>query len=157
MSHPVKQGLVQTLGVYFDTLLVCTITAFIVLLGPAVSYGKDDVQGVSLTQSALADSLGDWSAHAITAILFFLAFSSVIGNYYLAQTNLEYLTESKSALNVFRIVVIGFVIFGAFGSVPLVWALGDTMAGLLAIFNICLLYTSPSPRDRQKSRMPSSA
>lgn len=136
VSHPVKQGLVQTLGVYFDTLLVCTITAFIVLLGPAVSYGKDDVQGVSLTQSALADSLGDWSAHAITAILFFLAFSSVIGNYYLAQTNLEYLTESKSALNVFRIVVIGFVIFGAFGSVPLVWALGDTMAGLLAIFNI---------------------
>ena len=136
VSHPVKQGLVQTLGVYFDTLLVCTITAFIVLLGPAVSYGTDDVQGVSLTQSALADSLGDWSAHAITAILFFLAFSSVIGNYYLAQTNLEYLTESKSALNVFRIVVIGFVIFGAFGSVPLVWALGDTMAGLLAIFNI---------------------
>ena len=136
VSHPVKQGLVQTLGVYFDTLLVCTITAFIVLLGPAVSYGMDDVQGVSLTQSALADSLGDWSAHAITAILFFLAFSSVIGNYYLAQTNLEYLTESKSALNVFRIVVIGFVIFGAFGSVPLVWALGDTMAGLLAIFNI---------------------
>ena len=96
VSHPVKQGLVQTLGVYFDTLLVCTITAFIVLLGPAVSYGMDDVQGVSLTQSALADSLGDWSAHAITAILFFLAFSSVIGNYYLAQTNLEYLTESKS-------------------------------------------------------------
>ena len=136
VSHPVKQGLVQTLGVYFDTLLVCSITAFIVLLGPAVSYGMDDVQGVSLTQSALADSLGDWSAHAITAILFFLAFSSVIGNYYLAQTNLEYLTESKSALNVFRIVVIGFVIFGAFGSVPLVWALGDTMAGLLAIFNI---------------------
>ena len=136
VSHPVKQGLVQTLGVYFDTLLVCTITAFIVLLGPAVSYGMDDVQGVSLTQSALADSLGDWSAHAITAILFFLAFSSVIGNYYLAQTNMEYLTESKSALNVFRIVVIGFVIFGAFGSVPLVWALGDTMAGLLAIFNI---------------------
>ena len=136
VSHPVKQGLVQTLGVYFDTLLVCTITAFIVLLGPAVSYGMDDVQGVSLTQSALADSLGDWSAHAVTAILFFLAFSSVIGNYYLAQTNLEYLTESKSALNVFRIVVIGFVIFGAFGSVPLVWALGDTMAGLLAIFNI---------------------
>lgn len=136
VSHPVKQGLVQTLGVYFDTLLVCTITAFIVLLGPAVSYGLDDVQGVSLTQSALADSLGDWSAHAITFILFFLAFSSVIGNYYLAQTNLEYLTESKTALTVFRLVVLGFVIFGAFGSVPLVWALGDTMAGLLAIFNI---------------------
>ncbi|WP_066526137.1 alanine/glycine:cation symporter family protein [Corynebacterium bouchesdurhonense] len=139
VSHPVKQGLVQTLGVYFDTLIVCTITAFIVLLGPAVNYGADDVQGVSLTQSALADSVGAWGAHAITFILFFLAFSSVIGNYYLAQTNLEYLTDSKTAMTVFRVVVIGFVIFGAFGSVPLVWALGDTMAGLLAIFNIAAI------------------
>ena len=136
VSHPVKQGLVQTLGVYFDTLLVCSITAFVVLLGPAVSYGRDDIQGASLTQSALADSIGAWGAHAITFILFFLAFSSVIGNYYLAQANLEYLTESKSALTIFRVAVIGFVIFGAFGSVPLVWALGDTMAGLLALFNI---------------------
>ena len=136
VSHPVKQGLVQTLGVYFDTLLVCSITAFVVLLGPAVSYGRDDIQGASLTQSALADSIGAWGAHAITFILFFLAFSSVIGNYYLAQANLQYLTDSKSALTIFRVAVIGFVIFGAFGSVPLVWALGDTMAGLLALFNI---------------------
>ena len=60
----------------------------------------------------------------------------MIGNYYLAQANLQYLTDSKTAMTVFRLVVIGFVIFGAFGSVPLVWALGDTMAGLLAIFNI---------------------
>ena len=80
--------------------------------------------------------MGAWGAHAITFILFFLAFSSVIGNYYLAQANLEYLTSSKTAMTVFRLVVIGFVIFGAFGSVPLVWALGDTMAGLLALFNI---------------------
>ncbi|MEH0148087.1 alanine/glycine:cation symporter family protein [Corynebacterium sp. Q4381] len=136
VSHPVKQGLVQTLGVYFDTLVVCSITAFVVLLGPAVNYGTDDIQGAALTQAALADSIGAWAAHAITFILFFLAFSSVIGNYYLAQANLEYLTDSKTAMTVFRVAVIGFVIFGAFGSVPLVWALGDTMAGLLAIFNI---------------------
>ncbi|AWB84269.1 alanine/glycine:cation symporter family protein [Corynebacterium liangguodongii] len=136
VSHPVKQGLVQTLGVYFDTLLVCSITAFIVLLGPAVTYGKDDIQGATLTQTALADSVGAWGAHAVTFILFFLAFSSVIGNYYLAQANLEYLTTSKTAMLVFRLAVIGFVIFGAFGSVPLVWALGDTMAGALAILNI---------------------
>lgn len=139
VSHPVKQGLVQTLGVYFDTLVVCSITAFIVLLGPAVNYGTDDIQGAALTQAALADSIGAWGAHAVTFILFFLAFSSVIGNYYLAQANLEYLTDSKTALTVFRVVVIGFVIFGAFGSVPLVWALGDTMAGLLAMFNIAAI------------------
>ena len=136
VSHPVKQGLVQTLGVYFDTLVVCSITAFIVLLGPAVTYGRDDIQGAALTQSALADSVGPWGAHFITFILFFLAFSSVLGNYYLGQANIEYLTKSKAALNIYRTVVIGFVVFGCFGSVPLVWALGDTMAGLLAIMNI---------------------
>lgn len=139
VSHPVKQGLVQTLGVYFDTLVVCSITAFIVLLGPAVNYGTDDIQGAALTQAALADTLGAWGAHAVTFILFVLAFSSVIGNYYLAQANLEYLTDSRTALTVFRVVVIGFVIFGAFGSLPLVWALGDTMAGLLAMFNIAAI------------------
>lgn len=136
VSHPVKQGLVQTLGVYFDTLLVCSITAFVVLLGPEVNYGRDDIQGAALTQSALADSVGNWGQHAVTFILFFLAFSSVIGNYYLAQANVQYLTDSKAVMTGFRVIVIGFVIFGAFGSVPLVWALGDTMAGLLAIFNI---------------------
>lgn len=136
VSHPVKQGLVQTLGVYFDTLLVCSITAFIVLLGPPVTYGREDIQGAALTQSALADSVGAWGAHAVTFILFFLAFSSVIGNYYLAQANIEYLTKSKTAMTVFRLAVLGFVVFGAFGSLPLVWALGDTMAGTLAIINI---------------------
>ncbi|GAB3080749.1 alanine/glycine:cation symporter family protein [Corynebacterium aquatimens] len=139
VSHPVKQGLVQTLGVYFDTLIVCSITAFIVLLGPAVNYGKDDIQGAALTQSALADSVGSWGAHFITFILFFLAFSSVLGNYYLAQANIEYLTDNKAVMTGFRVVVIGFVIFGAFGTVPLVWALGDTMAGLLAMMNIAAI------------------
>ena len=136
VSHPVKQGLVQTLGVYFDTLLVCSITAFIVLLGPQVTYGKENIQGAALTQAALADSVGAWGAHAITFILFFLAFSSVIGNYYLAQANIEYLTKSKAVMTGFRVLVIGFVFIGAFGSLPLVWALGDTMAGSLAIINI---------------------
>ena len=136
VSHPVKQGLVQTLGVYFDTLVVCSITAFVVLLGPEINYGLDDVQGASLTQSALAATVGAWGTHFITFILFFLAFSSVIGNYYLAQANIEYLSDSKTVLNVFRCGVIVFVFFGAFGSIPLVWSLGDTMAGTMAIINI---------------------
>ena len=135
VSHPVKQGLVQTLGVYFDTLVVCSITAFIILLGPAPMYGEE-VQGATLTQSSLSDSVGTWGAHFITFILFFLAFSSVIGNYYLAQANIEYLTDSKSVLTIFRLGVIGFVIFGAFGSLPLVWALGDTMTATMVFINL---------------------
>ena len=135
VSHPVKQGLVQTLGVYFDTLVVCSITAFIILLGPAPKYGEE-VQGAALTQSSLADSVGAWGTHFITFILFFLAFSSVIGNYYLAQANVEYLTDKKSVMTLFRLGVIGFVIFGAFGSLPLVWALGDTMAATMVLINL---------------------
>ncbi|WIM66912.1 alanine/glycine:cation symporter family protein [Corynebacterium breve] len=135
VSHPVKQGLVQTLGVYFDTLVVCSITAFIILLGPTPKYGEE-IQGASLTQAALSDSVGAWGTHFLTFILFFLAFSSIIGNYYLAQANIQYLTESKTVLNLFRAVVLGFVFFGAVGSIPLVWALGDTFAALMVFINL---------------------
>ncbi|SER40130.1 alanine/glycine:cation symporter family protein [Corynebacterium cystitidis] len=135
VSHPVKQGLVQTLGVYFDTIVVCSITAFIILLGPQPMYGEE-VQGASLTQVALADSVGDWAIHFVSFILFFLAFSSIIGNYYLAQANIEYLTNSKLVMNIFRVAVIGFVFFGAVGSIPLVWALGDTFAACLVFINL---------------------
>ena len=136
VSHPVKQGLVQTLGVYFDTLLICSITAFIILLGKnEIAYGEE-VQGAALTQAALAGEVGAWGTHFVTFILFFLAFSSILGNYYLAQTNIEYLTKSNLWLNVFRVVVVAFVFFGAVGSLPLVWALGDTFAATMVFINL---------------------
>lgn len=134
VSHPVKQGLVQTLGVYFDTLLVCSVTAFIILLNNP-TYGQK-VQGASLTQQALAAEVGDWGIHFITLILFFLAFSSVIGNYYLAQANLEYFTQSTSVMTAFRVIVMLCVFGGAIGSVPLVWALGDTFAAIMVLINL---------------------
>lgn len=135
VSHPVKQGLVQTLGVYFDTLVVCSITAFIILLGSDVAFGEE-AEGVSLTQAALASEVGDWGTHFITFILFFLAFSSILGNYYLAESNLEYLTRSKVALVIFRLVVLFFVWFGAVGTLPFVFALADTGAATMVMLNI---------------------
>jgi len=135
VSHPVKQGLVQTLGVYFDTLVVCSITAFIILLGTDLEYGGE-AEGVSLTQMALSNEVGDWGTHMVTFLLFFLAFSSILGNYYLAEANVEYLTQSRTWLFLFRAVVIFFVWFGAVGSLPLVFALADTGAGTMVILNI---------------------
>ncbi|MFS0372362.1 alanine:cation symporter family protein, partial [Corynebacterium striatum] len=135
VSHPVKQGLVQTLGVYFDTLVVCSITAFIILLGPSIAYGEE-AEGVSLTQAALASEVGNWGIHFVTFILFFLAFSSILGNYYLAESNVEYLTRSKVVLNIFRLVVLFFVWFGAVGSLPFVFALADTGAATMVFLNI---------------------
>ncbi len=134
VSHPVKQGLVQTLGVYFDTLLVCSITAFIILLGnPTVGEGAS---GAALTQSALANQVGEWGIHFVTLILFFLAFSSVIGNYYLAQANIEYFTQNPVVMTGFRTIVMLCVMGGAVGSVPLVWALGDTFAAIMVCINL---------------------
>ena len=135
VSHPVKQGFVQTLGVYFDTWVVCSITAFIILLGPQPVYGEE-IQGASFTQAALASEVGAWGTHFVTFILFFLAFSSIIGNYYLAQANIQYLTNSRAWLNVFRVLVVLFVFGGAIGSISLVWALGDTFAATMVVINL---------------------
>lgn len=134
VSHPVKQGLVQTLGVYFDTILVCSITAFIILLSNP-TYGSE-AQTSSLTQTALAGEVGGWGVHFITAVLFFLAFSSVIGNYYLAQANIQYFTDSYRFLTIFRSLVVLCVVLGAVANVPLVWSMGDMFAGIMVCINI---------------------
>lgn len=136
VSHPVKQGLVQTLGVYFDTLLVCSITAFIILLGGDHKYGLDNIEGAALTQTALANEVGNWGIHIVTFIIFCLAFSSVLGNYYLAQTNLQYLTESPKILNGFRVGVLAFIIIGSVTSIPVVFALADTFAATMVVLNL---------------------
>lgn len=134
VSHPVKQGLVQTLGVYFDTILVCSITAFIILLNnPTIGV---EVKGATLTQQSLAAEVGGWGVHFVTVILFFLAFSSVIGNTYLAQTNIEYFTQSRVVLNSFRALVLGCVFLGAIASLPFVWALGDTFTAVMVVINL---------------------
>lgn len=134
VSHPVKQGLVQTLGVYFDTLVVCSITAFIILLSePAFGEG---MESAGLTQNAMATQMGDIGIHLVTFILFFLAFSSVLGNYYLAQANVEYFTKSTTAMVIFRVLVVLCVFGGAVGTVPLVWALADTFAATMVVINL---------------------
>ncbi|MEJ6019441.1 alanine/glycine:cation symporter family protein [Corynebacterium sp. H113] len=134
VSHPCKQGLIQTLGVYFDTLIVCTVTAVIILLSDP-TYGGD-VEGTSLTQSALAAQVGGWAIHAITIIIFFLAFSSIIGNYYYAEANIPFLSNNAALKNGVRILVLLCVFGGAIGSVPLVWALADVFSALMATINI---------------------
>ncbi|WP_016698784.1 alanine/glycine:cation symporter family protein [Actinoalloteichus spitiensis] len=134
VSHPVKQGLAQTFGVYFDTLVVCSITAFIILFAnPA--YGSD-LGGAELTQQALAASLGAWSVHLLTLIIFLLAFTSVMGNYYYGESNLSFLTSSPAVMLGYRIVVVGVLFLGAISSLELVWNLADVTMGVMAVINL---------------------
>lgn len=103
VSHPVKQGLIQTLGVYFDTIIVCSITAFIILLNNP-SFGGG-VESASLTQDSVAAAVGHWGVHLVTVIIFFLAFSSVIGNYYYGESNIEFFTRSPKVMVAYRLLV----------------------------------------------------
>ncbi|MEE2032648.1 alanine/glycine:cation symporter family protein [Rhodococcus chondri] len=137
VSHPVKQGLVQSLGVYFDTWLVCSITAFIILLSEP-EFGSG-LEGAALTQNALALQLGDWTVHFLAVLISFLAFTSVIGNYYYSESNIEFLTGSRRALPYLRSLVVLCVFLGAIGSVPLVWALADLSMGVMATVNLIAL------------------
>ena len=93
VSHPVKQGLVQALGVFVDTFLVCTSTAFIVLCSGL--YKGTNLQGIELTQSALSSQIGPWASTFLAIIIFLFAFSSLLGNYYYGETNIAFIKKAK--------------------------------------------------------------
>lgn len=134
VSHPVKQGLIQTLGVFIDTIIVCTSTAAIVLLSDA--YLQSEAASVNLTQVSLVDSLGNWASTFLAIAIFMFAYSSVIGNYYYGETNIGFIKESKTMLLIFRVLVVGFVMFGSVAKVQLVWDLADLFMALMAIINL---------------------
>lgn len=134
VSHPVKQGLIQTLGVFIDTLLVCTSTAAIVLLSDA--YLQSDAASVNLTQASLVGNLGEWAGIFLAIAVFLFAYSTVIGNYYYGETNIEFIKESKTILLVFRILVVAFVMFGSVAKVQVVWDLADLFMAIMAIINL---------------------
>ncbi len=134
VSHPVKQGLIQTLGVFIDTLLVCTATAAIVLLSDA--YLQSNAVSVNLTQASLVGNLGDWAGSFLAITIFMFAFSTVIGNYYYGESNIGFIKESKNGLFVFRILAVLFVMFGSVAKVQVVWDLADLFMAIMAIINL---------------------
>jgi len=133
-SHPVKQGLMQALGVLVDTLLICSSTAFIILLSDA--YKQPELDGILLTQAALSEHIGSWASGALAIMVFLFAFSTLIGNYYYGETNIEFLNSKKSVLRLYRYSVLAMVVFGAVAKVQLVWNLADLFMGLMVIVNL---------------------
>ncbi|MFP7300046.1 alanine/glycine:cation symporter family protein [Neobacillus niacini] len=134
VSHPVKQGLVQSLSVFVDTLVICSSTAFIILLSGL--YTSEEANGIVLTQNALEGSLGSWAGTFLAFIVFLFAFSSIVGNYYYAESNIEFIKNNKVFLNIFRALVVGMVAFGAIAELSFVWNLADLFMALMAIINL---------------------
>ncbi|HYQ74628.1 alanine/glycine:cation symporter family protein [Cellulomonas sp.] len=139
VTHPVKQGLVQSLGVFVDTMLVCTATAFIVLCaGPEVYVpGRTEQSaGAALTTDAVAHELGGWTVGLMTVIVFVFAFSSVLGNYAYAEVNLTFLRVRGRALNALRTGVLAAVGIGSLSALSTVWAVADVAMALMATVNL---------------------
>lgn len=135
VSHPAKQGLMQAFGVFVDTILICSATGFIVLLLP--NYAAAGETGIKLTQIALSSEVGAWGNPFITLAVFLFAFSSVIGNYYYGETNLEFLIgENKVVLTVFRALCVIVVYVGSVAKLSDVWDVADLCMGIMAIMNI---------------------
>lgn len=133
--HPVTQGLLQMLGVFVDTLVICSATALLILVSgqydPSVS-----IEGAALTQRAVESAIGPWGSVFMALAIFLFAQSSIIGNYAYAESNVQFICRKPALLRVFRLGVLGMVMFGSVGSLPLVWDMADTSMGLMAVINL---------------------
>ncbi|MBX3604330.1 MAG: alanine:cation symporter family protein [Piscinibacter sp.] len=140
--HPSSQGFVQALGVFIDTLLICSATAIMILLSGVLTPGGT-LTGTPLTQAALTAHIGEAGRYFIAVAIFFFAFTSIIGNYSYAENALSYLKlDGRTGVTVLRLAALAFVLWGAYESVATVFDAADAAMGLMASINlvaICLL------------------
>ncbi len=131
VSHPAKQGLIQTLSVFLDTLVICSTTAMILMVS-GVPVSKD----ITYVQDAVSSTFGAAGNIFITVAIFFFAFSSLIGNYYYTESNLRFIKDDKRILFIFRLTCLAAIFLGAQASFDTVWNLADILMGFMAIVNI---------------------
>lgn len=139
VSHPVKQGMVQVLSVFIDTLMICTTTAFILLLS-GVTGIPEKLDGIPYVQAAISANVGSLGIHFITFSIFAFAFTSLIGNYYYAESNILFIKNNRILLNVFRITCLIAIFLGAQADFSTVWNLADVLMGFMAIENILVIF-----------------
>ena len=135
VSHPVVQGLIQTLAVFVDTLVICSCTVIIVLLSSA-DYTNKSLSGITLVQKALASEIGIWAGAFLSICILLFAFSSILGNYYYGEANIEFLNSNKRIMDLYRLIVVIMVLFGSVVEVEIVWTLADLFMGLMAVLNL---------------------
>lgn len=139
VEHPVKQGLVQVISVFIDTLLICSSTAMMLLVSGV--EGKTGVMdGIPFVQAAISANVGHWGIHFITVSIFAFAFSSLVGNYYYAESNILFIKNSKILLNVFRVTCVAAIFLGAQADFSLMWNIADITMGCMALVNIVVIF-----------------
>ncbi|WP_311064946.1 sodium:alanine symporter family protein [Halomonas sp. DWK9] len=145
-DHPAAQGFIQMLGVFLDTLVICTATAAIIIMaGPELLAGEEN-NGIQLTQMALSSHVGDWGGMFIAIAILLFAFTSVIANYSYGESNIEYLAGRRAPLAVmlYRLAVLGMIMVGSVASLGAIWNFADLSMGMMAIINlVAILLLSP--------------
>ncbi|MCQ2214135.1 MAG: alanine:cation symporter family protein [Bacteroidaceae bacterium] len=136
-SHPIKQGLLQAFGVFVDTLIVCTCTAFIILISGVYDCGKD---GILLTSEAMNHEMGSLGRYFITAAIFLFAYSTIIANYFYGETNIRFVFKSRWAVFSFRIVTSIIIMVGALMTLQDAWAYVDICMGFMTITNLVAIF-----------------
>lgn len=140
VSHPVKQGLIQALGVYTDTLVICSCTAFIILCSGLYLDGHD---GIALTQKAIDAGLGAGNSTVgstfVTIAIFFFAFTSIIANYYYGETNLRFIHNSDRLIYAYRVAAAVMVYIGGVASLDFVWGFADVTMALMTLCNLAAI------------------
>ncbi len=140
VSHPVKQGLIQALGVFTDTLVVCSCTAFVILISGL--YQTPELNGIELTQAAMQSEVGAMGPVFVAVAILLFAFSSIIGNYYYGEANIRFITSDAKVLFIYRLLSGGvFVMIGACATLDFVWNLGDLCMALLTACNLVAIVT----------------
>ncbi len=138
VSHPVKQGLIQSLGVFTDTILICSCTAFIILCSDAWMQGYN---GIILTQMSIDNEIGvpGMGSTFICIAIFFFAFTSIVANYYYGESNIIFITGSRRCVMALRLIVGAIVYIGAVTSLDVVWGFADITMALMTICNIAAI------------------
>lgn len=134
VTHPAKQGLIQALGVFTDTLVICTCTAFIILFSNL--HLDKNLDGIQLTQATLNNEIGSIGSIYVAVAILFFAYSSILGNYYYGEANIRFITKKQWVITVYRILVGGMVLFGSLAHLRIVWNLADLTMALMAICNL---------------------
>ena len=139
VRHPISQGITQSFSVFIDTIIICSCTALVILLGGVYVPGEA-IDGVVLTQQSLVYHLGEWTQYFLTFIILLFAFSSIIYNYYLGENAMSVITQSPMAINVLRVAVMGIVFLGAVApGATAVFFFSDPAMGVLAVVNLVVI------------------
>lgn len=145
-SHPVKQGLVQMMSVYLDTIIICTATAFMLLASGITP--TPEIAGAPYNVAALQANFGNFGQYFFSFALFLFGFTTLIGNYFYSEANLNYVTgdkTNKTTLMIFRVVAVLIVLFGPLLEFGVAWDTADVLMALMAIINIPAIFMLKDP------------